>query len=123
MSTNGNWGFRKDGVEKITYQHYDSYPSGLGDDVVIMIKCSLENLDEMFDRIKITDDESDLLTPISLMKRYNRGQKKIKMFGYNNYKSEYLDYGYIIDLNKRMFEVYNFGKIIHVIELENIRFF
>jgi hypothetical protein len=123
MSTNGNWGFRKDGVEKITYQHYDSYPSGLGDDAVIMIKCSLENLDEMFDRIQITNDESDLLTPISLMKRYNRGQKKIKMFGYNNYKSEYLDYGYIIDLNKRMFEVYNFGKIIHVIELENIRFF
>jgi hypothetical protein len=123
MSTNGNWGFRKDGVEKITYQHYDSYPSGLGDDVVIMVKCSLENLDEMFDRIQVTNDESDLITPLSLLKRYNRGQKTIKMFGHNNYKSEYLDYAYIIDLNKKMLEVYNFGKIIHVFELENIRFF
>ena len=30
MSTNGAWGFIRNGIEKITYNHSDSYPSGLG---------------------------------------------------------------------------------------------
>ena len=32
MSTRGAYGFRKNGVDKITYNHFDSYPSGLGAD-------------------------------------------------------------------------------------------
>ena len=30
MGTRGAYGFRKDGVDKVTYNHWDSYPSGLG---------------------------------------------------------------------------------------------
>lgn len=33
MSTRGFVGFVVDGVEKIAYNHYDSYPGGLGEDV------------------------------------------------------------------------------------------
>jgi len=34
MGTRGCWGFRIDGQDKLTYNHYDSYPTGLGKDLV-----------------------------------------------------------------------------------------
>ena len=34
MSTRGAYGFYKNGVDKITYNHYDSYFSGLGEEIV-----------------------------------------------------------------------------------------
>ena len=34
MGTRGAWGFKLNGENKITYCHFDSYPSGLGMDVV-----------------------------------------------------------------------------------------
>ena len=30
MGTRGSWGYRLDGALKVTYNHFDSYPSGLG---------------------------------------------------------------------------------------------
>jgi len=30
MGTRGTWGYRLDGALKVTYNHFDSYPSGLG---------------------------------------------------------------------------------------------
>lgn len=34
MGTRGLWGFVIDGETKVTYNHYDSYPGGLGTDLV-----------------------------------------------------------------------------------------
>jgi hypothetical protein len=34
MSTRGAWGFRVDGEVKVAYNHYDSYPRGLGTDLI-----------------------------------------------------------------------------------------
>lgn len=34
MSTRGLWGFTYEGTTKVTYNHYDSYPDGLGSDLV-----------------------------------------------------------------------------------------
>jgi hypothetical protein len=34
MGTRGTWGFVADGDEKLTYNHFDSYPDGLGVDVL-----------------------------------------------------------------------------------------
>lgn len=33
MSTRGLWGFTLDGITKVTYNHFDSYPGGLGRDL------------------------------------------------------------------------------------------
>lgn len=38
MGTRGAVGFRIDGTDKVTYNHYDSYPSGLGEVVVAFCK-------------------------------------------------------------------------------------
>lgn len=34
MGTRGAWGFIHNGVERLTYNHFDSYPSGLGEDLL-----------------------------------------------------------------------------------------
>lgn len=57
MGTRGCYGFRKGGADKLTYNHYDSYPSGLGADVVRFCKeTSIEEINEIFDRIVLVDN-------------------------------------------------------------------
>jgi hypothetical protein len=43
MSTRGLLGVRIDGQDKLTYNHYDSYPTGLGHEVICAIR-ALHNL-------------------------------------------------------------------------------
>ena len=48
MSTRGAYGFRVGGVDKVSYNHSDSYPAGLGVDIVAFIK---ENSDKVLLKI------------------------------------------------------------------------
>lgn len=38
MGTRGAYGFRSEGKDYLTYNHFDSYPSGLGDDLASQIR-------------------------------------------------------------------------------------
>lgn len=59
MGTRGLYGIRKDGVDKLTYNHFDSYPSGLGNEIVGFIQnTSDEGLNKFFDLIRLVDGES-----------------------------------------------------------------
>lgn len=59
MGTRGTYGFRKNGVDKLTYNHYDSYPSWLGSKVVEFCKNhSVKELNEIFDKIIMIDKSS-----------------------------------------------------------------
>lgn len=40
MGTRGIYGFRFSGTDKLTYSHFDSYPEGLGSEVVEFIRDS-----------------------------------------------------------------------------------
>ena len=61
MGTRGLYGFRKQGVDKITYNHFDSYPDGLGADVINFIKKhSIDELEKFYDRIQMVQE---LATP------------------------------------------------------------
>ena len=52
MGTRGLYGFRKNGVDKTTYNHYDSYPSWLGRKVVEFCKLhSVKEMNTIFDKI------------------------------------------------------------------------
>jgi len=52
MGTRGAYGFHKDGVDKITYNHFDSYPIGLGADVAAFVcQHTDEEMNAIFDRI------------------------------------------------------------------------
>lgn len=58
MSTRGVYGFYKNGEYKITYNHSDSYPEGLGEDVVKFIReTSIEEMNKIFDKIILVDED------------------------------------------------------------------
>ena len=62
MGTRGSYGFRKNGVDKLTYNHYDSYPSGLGSDVVkFCMNHDVKEMKDIFDNIFLVN-ESDTPT-------------------------------------------------------------
>lgn len=52
MGTRGCYGFRKNGVDKLTYNHWDSYPDYLGEAMVKFCKeTTIQEMNDIFDRI------------------------------------------------------------------------
>ena len=75
MSTRGCYGFRKNGIDKITYNHYDSYHDYFGKIMVKFCKeTSLDEMNEIYGRL-ILVDEGGKPTPeqIEECKRYYNG--------------------------------------------------
>ena len=59
MSTNGAYGFRINGQDKVTYNHGDSYPSGLGTNVIQFIKRNtIEHLKLIALGLRMVDEDS-----------------------------------------------------------------
>lgn len=57
MGTRGLYGFRKNGEDKLTYNHFDSYPDWLGRKVVEFCKeTSIEEMNKIFDKIVLVDE-------------------------------------------------------------------
>ena len=60
MGTRGAFGFYGDGTNKIAYNHFDSYPSGLGWDVFRFVKSHTPaELKEIFDRIEMIKRDTE----------------------------------------------------------------
>lgn len=59
MGTRGLYGFRKNGIDKTTYNHFDSYPDCLGKVMVEFCKAtSWPELNNIFDRIIMVEEDS-----------------------------------------------------------------
>ena len=59
MGTRGLYGIRRDGRDKLTYNHFDSYPSGLGKDFLKFCKMNtLQQLHRFYDNIVLVDEDS-----------------------------------------------------------------
>lgn len=57
MGTRGLYGFVKDGETKATYNHMDSYPSGLGEHVLnFILRTPVETMKQIFDRIELVEE-------------------------------------------------------------------
>ena len=56
MGTRGLIGFRRGGVDKLTYNHFDSYPEYLGEKVLQFIVQYREELDSIFDKIVLVNE-------------------------------------------------------------------
>lgn len=84
MSTRGCIGFTKNGTDKITYNHFDSYPSHLGN-VILDFICNVNNkeLNDIFDNLQIVSS-SDIPT----QKQIN---EVVKIFGKDNLKKDFLN--------------------------------
>ena len=58
MGTRGLWGFRKDGKDKLTYNHFDSYPDCLGHTIVEFLKKhTKKELEDIAKRIVLVDED------------------------------------------------------------------
>lgn len=57
MSTRGLYGIRKNGIDKCTYNHSDSYPSWLGRKVLkFCANNTIDDLKKIFDKIELVDE-------------------------------------------------------------------
>lgn len=60
MGTRGAWGFVRDGKFKVTYNHFDSYPEGLGVKVLNFLRTTtLKELHKIYDKIILVCDFGD----------------------------------------------------------------
>lgn len=56
MGTRGLYGFRKNGVDKTTYNHFDSYPDVLGKNILSFISEHGYEMNKIFDNIIMVDE-------------------------------------------------------------------
>jgi len=60
MGTRGLWGFYNEGKDKLTYNHFDSYPTGLGETVrKFIISHPVDALRKIASRIELVDGKSE----------------------------------------------------------------
>lgn len=136
MSTRGALGFRIHGTDKISYNHYDSYPAGLGETTLAFLKTALKDekrLRERVDALRVVqEDEKPTFEDVQRLRPYTdlrisnqsvtdwycllretQGdlEKILKAGVIADYKeflsdSIFCEWAYIINLDTRVFEVY-----------------
>lgn len=135
MGTRGVWGLRKDSKDKLTYNHYDSYPSALGETIKVFIsKHSLKEISKIFDNIILVNkkvpptkkqiEECNDYCDLSVSNRssedwycllreaqgnpeaYFKGLKYMEDNHDFIQDSLFCEWGYIINLDTKMLEIY-----------------
>jgi hypothetical protein len=107
MSTRGLYGFRKDGIDKLTFSPYDSFPDCLGKSIVNYVKKTpIKKMKEIFDKIGLIDADSIpsecevvLNSYIGKLEIYNNGFVHMVDDKDFIYKSLFCEYCYIINLD------------------------
>ena len=113
MSTRGFVGYKKNKRIKGWYNHFDSYPTGLGEEV--FEKCVLHNVEELksfFDRIEFVKDEG-YENHKSIFEMDWSFDRPVMEDGGNFYKDGlFCEWSYIFDFDHRSLKVYRgFGKV------------
>lgn len=102
MSTRGYIGIRKNGIDKGGYNHFDSYPQGLGEELILFLSGkTFEELENLFDNI-VEDTENN-----EAWDWY--GHKFNEKFCFDNeflIDSIFCEYAYIVNLDEKVVEFY-----------------
>lgn len=118
MGTRGTYGYRKNKQDKLMYNHYDSYPEGLGQRMLEYIKMySTKEINDVCDEIKfIEEDESNNIYREMENKIQSRDvylssfheDKTILMPENNDFikDSLFCEWGYIVNLDTECLEVW-----------------
>lgn len=101
MATNGGAGFKKDGVEKVHYQHGDGWlKDGLGENVLHLIQLvDTGRMINCFDNIRVSETIHVDYDSILDLSYYVTG-RDIYMVG----GKYYTDYDYVLNLDKEVLE-------------------
>ena len=148
MSTRGVYGFRKDGSEKITYNHSGSEPEFVGMCILEFIQQTTdEEMDTIFGQIiLVNEDDVPSKEEIKECKSYFKPSERKprdwyrllndlqgnlliykKGFKYMTDKRDFLkdttfcEWGYILDLDKRQLEVFFFGFLLKSFPFAELR--
>lgn len=106
MSTHGAVGIRFNNKDKVGYNHFDSYPTGLGDSILHFLQIhSIEQLKEIYDKIELLDifEQVDVWCWNWKNKCFNLSFCDRLDFLYD---SLFCEYAYIINLDSQMLEFY-----------------
>ena len=133
MATRGCYGFYKKGIAKVSYNHSDSYPSGLGQDIVRFINStSIKEMNEIFNNIEMVNEDEkptdEQLVELKLTNKYDGKEKDFDWYSVlrniqgdlSAYKknerfmidnqffiySRSCQYAYIINLDNNSLEIY-----------------
>lgn len=136
MSTRGFFGFVIDGTEKIAYNHSDSYPSGLGMDVLRWLQSATSDMEHLRKQVAAlrvaspgsqpTSDDIARLAPHAnrnvgsrslddwyVLLRETQGDPQATLDAgviedASNFPADSLfaEWGYVVDLDAGVFEVY-----------------
>jgi hypothetical protein len=72
MGTRGAWGYIKNDEMKVTYNHFDSYPEGLGQRVLDFCNTkTVSELNEIYEKMRIVEeDDAPTINDIELCKKH-----------------------------------------------------
>lgn len=102
MSTRGCFGWRFNGEDKIGFNHYDSYPAGLGTDVLNFIRSfgSMDAIKDYAAGVELIDDED--------ADSYDGQSFKQKFYDFSSFMHDSLfcEWAYIINVDTGMLEIY-----------------
>ena len=102
MSTRGAIGFYKNDAEKVGYNHWDSYPTGLGNELIKFLKGkTVDELNAICDSIEIVEEGGQDALDGNM--NFNTVIEDYKSFLYD---SLFCEYAYIINLDDNVVEFY-----------------
>lgn len=103
MSTRGAVGIRFNNKDKVGYNHFDSYPTGLGDSILHFLqKNSIEQLKEIYNSIEFADSIEDWGWDWDNNCFCSTFYDRLDFL----YDSLFCEYAYIINLDSQMLEFY-----------------
>ncbi len=112
MSTSGAVGFIKNGNLITLYNGWDSYPSGLGNDVLNFIRGrGIKEIENMINNFSIIDASTNESFFYSIDKLYNGSNDKLMIEDATTflYDSLFCEWAYIINLDTQELEIYRGG--------------
>ena len=103
MSTRGAVGIIYNNEEKIGYNHFDSYPAGLGNELLMFLKCKTVNeLKSIFSNITIMKNSDN---DVWNWQKHTFNTEFLDQHNFLN-DSLFCEFAYLINLDTNKFEVY-----------------
>lgn len=106
MSTRGSIGFHCKGESKLTYNHFDSYPSGLGSSFVeeckkIVKKYTPDEMERVFNQIELIDDRDYDVSLLTIL-------EKKSMYDATSFikDSLFCEWAYVFNIDDWAIEIY-----------------
>lgn len=118
MGTRGTYGYRKNKEDKLMYNHYDSYPEGLGQNMLEYIKMySNKEINDICDNIKFVEKDKNWNLSREMETRIQSREVYLSSFHEdstilmpedNNFikDSLFCEWGYIVNLDTECLEVW-----------------